>query len=366
MIAHLQKGRYGDARILGEDTFEDMHERGFRNHPQLRAYTYGGFSEFMANGQRVLAKDGDVGGFSSTLILLPDENLGFFASFNAALNPFAGEEPRQELLAQFLDRYYPAQEQSLNPQASPNLARVSGNYRWNRYSRTTVEKALNPIGMLQLHITAADDGTVTVSSVVPLLRAGRYTEVEPLLFRKVDGTDYIAFREDEGGGITHMFGRVGQEPATFEKLAWYEGDGFQLSLMAFLVLAFVSVLVWPVAHLIRRLRRRQTHDSRPARLARLLAASLGILNLLFMLGFVRTLMQGLTGALPYPPPWFVVLLVIPVLTSVLAIVLAIFAVLAWKDRYWSVVERLHYSLVTLSGLAFVWFVNYWNLLGFRF
>lgn len=365
MIAHLQKGRYGDARILGEDTFEDMHERGFRNHPQLRAYTYGGFSEFMANGQRVLAKDGDVGGFSSTLILLPDENLGFFASFNAALNPFGGEEPRQKLLAQFLDRYYPTQEQSLNSQASPNLARVSGNYRWNRYSRTTVEKALNPIGMLQLHITAADDGTVTVSSVVPLLRAGRYTEVEPLLFRKVDGSDYIAFREDEGGRITHMFGRVGQEPATFEKVAWYETGGFQVSLIAFLVLAFASVLVWPVAHLIRRLRRLETHDSRPARLARLLAASLGILNLLFMVGFVGTLMQGLAGALPYPPSWFVALLVIPVLSSILAVVLAIFAVLAWKDRYWSVVGRLHYSLVTLFALAFVWFVNYWNLLGFR-
>ena len=365
MIAHLQKGRYGEARILREDTFEDVRERGFRNHPQLRAYTYGGFSEFVANGQRVLAKGGDVGGFSSMLVLLPDENLGFFASFNAALDLFAGEEPRQELLAQFLDRYYPAQEQPLTPQASPNLARVSGSYRWNRYSRTTLEKALNPIGMLQLHITAADDGTVTVSSVVPLLRAGRYTEVEPLLFRKVDGKDYIAFREDERGGIAHMFGRVGEEPATFEKVTWYERDGFQLGLIGFLVLAFLSVLAWPVAHLIRRLRRREARDSRPARLARLLAASLSILNLLFMVGFVATLTQGLAGALPYPPPWFVALLVLPISTAVLSIVLLVFAVLAWKHRYWSVVGRLHYSLVVLAAMVFVWFANYWNLLGFR-
>jgi hypothetical protein len=28
--------------------------------------------------------------------------------------------------------------------------------------------------------------------------------------------------------------------------------------------------------------------------------------------------------------------------------------------------RIHYSLVTLAALAFVWFLNYWNLLGFRY
>jgi len=365
MIAHLQKGRYGEARILHEDTFEDLHERGFRNHPQLGAYTYGGFGEVSANGQRILAKGGDVGGFSSTLILLPDENLGFFASFNAAIDLFGAEEPREELLSQFLDHYYPMQEQRVSPQASPDLRRVSGSYRWNRYTRTTIEKALNPIALLQFHVMAGDDGTLTVRSVVPLVEGAHYTEVEPLLFRRLDGTSYIAFREDEGGRITHMFGAIGQEPATFEKVAWYETDRFQLGLIALLLLAFLSALAWPVTYVIRRIGRGQGQDPRPARLARLLAALLSILNLVFMVGFAAALMQGLTGALPYPPPWFVALLVIPILTSILAIVLAIFTVLAWKDGYWSLLGRLHYSVVTLAALAFVWFANYWNLLGFK-
>jgi len=29
------------------------------------------------------------------------------------------------------------------------------------------------------------------------------------------------------------------------------------------------------------------------------------------------------------------------------------------------VGRAHYALVTLGALAFIWFLNYWNLLGFR-
>lgn len=365
MIAHLHNGRYGDFRILQEDTAREMHRRGVSNHPQLPRYTYGGFSEFTANGQPVLVKGGDVGGFSSLLVLLPEQNVGFFASLNAALNLFAGEEPRAELLGQFLDHYYPVQEQPISPQASPNLPRVSGSYRWNRYTRTTIEKGLNPIGMLQFHVIANDDDTLTVKSVVPLVKAARYTEVEPLLFQKVDGTSYIAFREDEGGRITQMFGTLGEEPATFEKVAWYETDRFQLNLIVFLVLAFLSVLAWPVMYLIRRFRRRLAQDPRRARVARRLAAVLSILNLVFMVGFAAALMQGLTGALPYPPPWFVALLVIPIFTAVLSLVLFVLAALAWKDGYWSVVGRLHYSLVVMAALVFVWFTNYWNLLGFR-
>jgi CubicO group peptidase (beta-lactamase class C family) len=365
MIAQLQKGRYGDARILQEDTVEDLHGRGFRNHPQLRAYTYGGFSEFVAHGQRLLAKGGDVGGFASTLVLLPDEDLGYFASFNAAIDVFGAEEPREELLSQFLDRYYPVPEQQISPQASPNLRRVSGSYRWNRYTRTTIEKALNPIGLLQFHVKVTDRGTLSVRSVVPLVKGAQYTEVAPLLFERLDGASYIAFREDEDGRITRMFGAIGQEPATFEKVAWYERDSFQLGLIAFLVLGFLSVLAWPTAHLIRRLRRHPAQDPRPARLARLIAALLGILNLVFIVGFAAALTQGLTGALPYPPPWFVALLVIPILTAVLSLVLLVFAALAWKDGYWSLVGRLHYTVVTLAALVFVWFANYWKLLGFR-
>ena len=37
-----------------------------------------------------------------------------------------------------------------------------------------------------------------------------------------------------------------------------------------------------------------------------------------------------------------------------------------KDRFWGLAGRLHYTLVTVAAVAFVWFLNYWNLLGWRF
>ncbi len=365
MIAQLQRGRYGEARILREQTFKDVHERGFSNHPRLPAYTYGGFSLFNSNGLRVLSKGGDVGGFSSLLVLLPDQGIGFFTSFNAAIDPFSSTEPREELLTQFLDHYYQSQDQSIEPRPSANLARVTGNYRWNRLSRVTAEKALNPLGMLQIRLVPDDDGTLRMSSAVPLIKPARYTEIEPLLFQSVDGTDYIAFREDAAGRITHMFGRIGEEPATFERVRWYERDVVQLRLIALLLVSFLSVLAWPVAALIRRLRGRQTHNPRLARIARWLATVVAILDLVFVVGFAAVLMQGLSGGGPYPPSWFVALLVLPLVTAVLSVALLVLALMAWKERYWSLVGRLHYSLVTLAALAFVWLANYWNLLGFK-
>jgi len=125
------------------------------------------------------------------------------------------------------------------------------------------------------------------------------------------------------------------------------------------------VLAWPVASLVRRLRKQPANDPRLARMARWLAVAAAGLNLVFIVAFAATLAQGLSGASPYPPSWFVALLVLPILTSVMSIALLVCTILAWKRRYWSVVGRVHYSVVTLAALAFVWLADYWNLVGFR-
>jgi hypothetical protein len=39
--------------------------------------------------------------------------------------------------------------------------------------------------------------------------------------------------------------------------------------------------------------------------------------------------------------------------------------LAWKRGYWTLARRIHYTLVTLAGLAFAWWFNYWNLIGWK-
>lgn len=57
MISHLQNGRYGDARILDEDTARVMHETQFSNDPRLDGMAYG-FSEQNLNGERTIQHGG--------------------------------------------------------------------------------------------------------------------------------------------------------------------------------------------------------------------------------------------------------------------------------------------------------------------
>jgi TctA family transporter len=49
----------------------------------------------------------------------------------------------------------------------------------------------------------------------------------------------------------------------------------------------------------------------------------------------------------------------------LAGLLVVMALLAWFRRYWGLVARIHYSLVAVAVVAFVWFLDAWNLLGFQ-
>ena len=55
-----------------------------------------------------------------------------------------------------------------------------------------------------------------------------------------------------------------------------------------------------------------------------------------------------------------------VLSAVLTVGALAYTVLAWKNSYWGIAGRAYYTLVTIAAVAFVWFLNYWNWLGWRY
>jgi hypothetical protein len=55
-----------------------------------------------------------------------------------------------------------------------------------------------------------------------------------------------------------------------------------------------------------------------------------------------------------------------VFSAVLTAGALVYTVLAWKDSYWGIAWRVYYTLVTLAAAIFIWFLNYWNLLGWRY
>jgi hypothetical protein len=42
------------------------------------------------------------------------------------------------------------------------------------------------------------------------------------------------------------------------------------------------------------------------------------------------------------------------------------AVRAWREGWWTRYSRIQYAVIAVAGLAFLWSLHYWNLLGYRF
>jgi hypothetical protein len=63
---------------------------------------------------------------------------------------------------------------------------------------------------------------------------------------------------------------------------------------------------------------------------------------------------------------YYVLLCVPILTALLTLVLLGGTVLSWVRGYGSLLMRLANVVIVMNSIVFLWWVNYWNLLGFHF
>ena len=371
MIAHLQDGRYSDAnisgaRILKETTAQQMHSTLYAPDPRLLGTTYG-FFDFSDNGQRTIGHSGGSDPIFTLLLLLPDQNLGVFVAYNSE---GGGDLTNQHLGFQraFFDHYFPAPAvKQIQSQADfeQRAGRFEGTYRITGgtpgTSYTTLEKVGVIFGMSTVKISDPGDGTLLFTNP---WGEWRFVEVKPLYFRQVDGPFNILFRENDRGRITHMF--TDYTPMfAFEKLRWYGTPAFSMALALGCVLMFVSTI--PVV-LIRFIRNRRPGDDRKpaprgARTAYGILVGISVLNLLFVVG---TVVWGNPVPIFGVSMIYKIVLGLGVLAAVLTIGALIHSVLAWKNSYWGIAARVHYTLVTVAAVAFVWFLNYWNLLGWRF
>ena len=364
MIAHLQGGFYGDAstemRILEESTERQMQSVAYTPDPRLQGSTYG-FFDFSDNGQWTLGNTGYSTYMNSLLLLLPEQNLGVFVVYNSNSG---GELTPQHLGFQraFFDHYYPAPAVApLQPPAdfAKRVSRFVGSYRGTMRSYTTADK----IGALfgEAIISNSGDGALLLNAFG---QEWRFVEVEPLYFRQADGNFALVFREDDQGRIAQMATDLTPQFA-FEKLKWYETFTFNMVLLQVGALIFLSMIPVAAIRLIRdrRAKGNQKPASRSARTALWIILGISVLNLIVV---IYIYLWG------YPVMLFPfstltkIVLGLGVLSALLTVAALVYTVLAWKDRYWGITGRMYYTLVTVAAVAYVWFLNYWNLLGWRY
>lgn len=349
MIAHLDDGRLGEASLLQPATARLMHQRSFSHDPRVNGFAHG-FWELDANGQRIIGHAGSHFIFNSMLMLFPEQRLGVFLATNSdGGNAFVGNNYFAFHQA-FVQHCFPREAPRAPVQANP-AARFCGSYHVTMgRSETTPEKLF---ALMAVNMQAGAEGLLVT---MPFGKT-RFVEVEPRVFRQVDGDHLLVFQEDNTGAITRGF--YGPAPVTaLVKNRWFEAPAFHLLLLGSCVAVFLSMLV-PVGLLIRRPR---TPAGPLERAARWIAIVESLLCPLLLIGIVASLFN-IPGLMTGQLPWWSFLRGLSVAVALLALSLVASSVLAWKRRWWGLAGRIHHTLAASAAAGFVWFLWFWNLLG---
>lgn len=194
IVAHLREGERGGARILSDRAARYMQRQHATVHPRLPGFALGFYEDYV--GQlRVIEHGGQMAGFASLLVLVPQTQDGFIIMHhreNARL--------RDDLKWALLTRYYAEARRRLPaPVAAPSFKERVALFT-GRYAPTTSCHSCTPRSVPYiLEVKPTADSTA-------LLAAGNtWIEVEPFLFAQKDGTGYMAFRRGSSGAVQYMF-----------------------------------------------------------------------------------------------------------------------------------------------------------------
>lgn len=348
MIAHLQDGKYEELEILQAETARQMHTQHFTHDPRLPGWAHG-FMEINANGENIIGHSGDTVFFHSFMMLLPEQELGFFITTNSA----GGAEITIPFVAAVIEHYFP---QSTPPiTAATDFAqqadRFTGSYRASRMSYTTPEKLVALLTAVD--IRADGNGLIFNSDS----GEQHFVEVEPLVFRQVDDEAMLIFREDEHGNIILAFYSLFPHMA-LEKNLWYETPIFNLSVLGASLILFLSFLLL-LPFRLYKLRTNTGNDSerRLNLSSQLTAGALSLLSIMIpilVISSVQNFISLLTGTMNL---WFAVQ-IISILVALLTVVCLFFTTQIWLKKPASLLWRIHYMLVAAAGVGFTCFLYF--------
>ena len=234
-------------KLLREETWEQMWSPGLGEDKlgnRAKAGEMGlGYFELTRHGRRIVEHSGDhTRGWHSKFELYPEEKTGIFISYNGDGNGSDSSNNLREDLAQgFADRYFPGEtvKASGSKNSADRARQVAGSYISSISPWNTFLAAWSPFfGKATIEHTGG--GKL-------ILDKAQYVEVEPWVWRQVDGRGAIAAQVKDGKVVSLSMGpAVTLLPTTLHQQALVPVFGVCL------VLLLVVTVAWPVGALRRR------------------------------------------------------------------------------------------------------------------
>jgi CubicO group peptidase (beta-lactamase class C family) len=363
MLAHLQEGQFGEARILKPETARLMHSRLFAFDPAVNGMAHG-FYEESRNGRRIIGHGGDTVYFHSDLHLILDESVGFFISYNSGGRGQISN--RTVIWEAFLERYFPnppSSEPTLD-NSKENAQAVSGTYILSRRAEKSFLKALGLISTAS--VSATEEGMIEVSAFPqPNGKPKRWRQVAPMTFREVDGQDTLVFKPDENNRMQLI---VPFPFMIFQRAGFWESSKILLPVFVIsLLIMLLTLVLTPIAWLVRRHYGHKLELTPTEKRLRIGVWIVFALDLLFITALFGLLIYGFTH-LDFlndrANTWIYLAQAIGVLGAVGTLVILFNAVYAWannRNRIWG---KLGATILALACFGFLWFVFAANLLSF--
>ncbi|MDA1075511.1 MAG: serine hydrolase, partial [Proteobacteria bacterium] len=345
MLAHLNSGEYGGARILREATAREMQTILFAPHEGVAPMLHG-FYRSDRNGQVVLGHGGDINQFHSDMSLLPEAGLGIFVSYNS--DP--GAAARSNVIAAFIDRFFPAQYLRAAPAPrATNLADYAGEYVPLRINTSTFERL--SILISNLRISAAD-GELLVGG------QSRWVATGPDRFSARYADRNMVFERGDDGDISYVL--INSPLGTFERVEGLNSPSVIRALMAF---AFAVALLAVVGYGYRVMRRAPVEKRLPWG-----GVLFGWLYAVVLIALYAQLVMTLTGDVEefvYGVPDATHLnLVLMNANIVLGLFVIFYAVRYWLRGAGGVFARLRYSTLALAVIVNTWIAWYFNFMAY--
>ena len=331
--------------VPGAKTWEQMWSPGLgeeRLGNRAKAGEMGlGYFDLSRHGQRVVGHGGDIQGWHSQFELYPEEKTGIFISYNGDGNGSDSSNNLREDLAQgFADRYFPgdAVKASGSKDSAERARQVAGSYVPSRTFWTTFLSAWMP-AYSSVSIEHTGDGKLKVDKT-------QYVEVEPWVWRQVDGRGAIAAQVKDGKVVS-----LSQEPAFTLLPTTLLQQALVPVFGVCLVLLLVVTVAWPVGALRRRraLKRGQEVGAPVPWLTRV-ARGGGVLALAAQLTWISLLVVIMTNSSTITDGSFTWLIPVARCAQVLQALGVVAVIPAAADFVVSLRRRAGWRRVTMSAV----------------
>jgi len=356
--------------IIKKETWKEILQEKFRFEDKLPGAVSGFFEHYENKiwGYTRIAESND---FTEQILFFPEINSALYI-YTDSYNP----KLRRDFTASFLDTFYPTEKIKVKRDKSPGYAEYLKNFE-GEYS--AVQVSTQNISKFRMFTSAI---RITQNNGMLILESGEiepygdldgrleFIEVDPFLFRSPDRETYISFKMNDAGDVEYLLSGSGQHGA-YKKMTFLESKVLHENMVVFFFSFYCVFLCLLFIEF-------------PYRFAKKLAYSHNSITrniqILFWLESIMALV--LFGSFYYfinnynliktheyfidPSPYDYTIFSIPFVFIFGISLLSYFSIRAFLDKTLHFYRQIQVGLFVLVSIVFIYWMSYWNLLGYGF